>query len=104
MGGFYRMMAPTNALPAPRSAHEFSCSDCQQTVDCIPELAHAMEIAGPHLIVGGKGGALKVFDMESGETSFTLEGHSYDANALCVVGSTLFSGADAKGSEGWSVS
>jgi len=63
-----------------------------------------MEIAGPQLIVGGKGGTLKVFDMESGETSFALEGHSYDVNALCVVGSTLFSGADAKGSEGWSVS
>jgi len=48
------------------------------------------------LVVGGKS-AIKVVNVGSGKVTLTLEGHSGDVNALCSMGTTLFSGADAKG-------
>jgi len=42
---------------------------------------------------------VKIIDAATGECSATFEGHSHDVNALAVVGSTLFSGADAKGTQ-----
>jgi hypothetical protein len=36
-----------------------------------------------------------VVNVGSGKETLSIEGHSGDVNALCVIGTTLFSGADA---------
>jgi len=42
---------------------------------------------------------VKIRSLATGEEERTLQGHSYDVNAIAVAGGTLFSGADAKGED-----
>jgi len=58
---------------------------------------HCLVLDGDRLCTGGKDMNIKIRKFETGEEERTLEGHSYDVNAIAVAGSTLFSGADAKG-------
>jgi len=58
---------------------------------------HAMIVSGDRLCVAGKDTTLTISNFD-GEESISMEGHSYDINALSQIDGTLFSGADAKGS------
>merc|ERR1711977_564090 len=60
---------------------------------------HCLVLDGDRLCTGGKDMNVKIRSLATGEEERTLQGHSYDVNAIAVAGGTLFSGADAKGED-----
>jgi len=62
---------------------------------------HAMivDASRNQMFTASKDKTAKVLDLASGEILHTLEGHSYDVNALLLIGNVLYTGADASGAE-----
>lgn len=79
---------------------QLELSEASSVMECLKSHAHCLAVTAEHLCVAGKDTTVRVLNTETGESLHTLEGHSHDVNALVIVGSTLFSGADAKGYHG----
>jgi len=58
---------------------------------------HAIVVSGDNIITASKDKTTKVYNTLEDECKFTLEGHSYDVNALALAGNVLYTAADAKG-------
>merc|ERR1711939_168372 len=83
----------------PMGSFEFTVEKTEATLECFKQNAQAI-ISGPEgsLVVAGNDG-VKIMDNAVGDVKHTLEDHSYSVMSVCLIGNTLFTGAEAKGRE-----
>lgn len=76
---------------------EFNEESALSFFSCHEKDIHAIAVDEKHICTASKDMTIKVCDADSGNLIHTCEGHTYDVNALLLVGRTLYSGADARG-------
>merc|ERR1711998_7340 len=87
----------TPAVPATDMTVQQERIEPQQSFTPLKSHAHAMVVCDEYLCIAGKDTTVKILNFDGTEKT-SLEGHTYDVNALAMMGNILFSGADAQGS------